>query len=294
MVSVAADLMMKSLAVTTRKSYQKIFKDFYRYLVKLDCHNFGFPASPLLITMYITDLFKGGCSPSTITTKLSALSFCHKIYFLSDPTSHYMVRRTLLGIKKETPTRLGRPAMSLKGLNKMVVTLGSMGWSPYESSLMKAMILTSFHGFLRAGEMVDSVNSLKIDQCILSSSSVKIIFLRFKHSRGRPITIKIRRTSSNLCPVRALADYLCLRGFWAGNLFCLADVSPVPYTWYNKRFKLLVKFSDLDPSLGTHSLRMGAATYAASCGFSDDEIKRMGRWFSSAVKKYIKLPVICL
>ncbi len=184
--------------------------------------------------------------------------------------------------------------MSVKGLEKLISIIPQLSWSPYEKCLVKAMILLSFHGFLRAGEMVESINSLKIHQCWLSTSHVKLIFLKYKHSKGRPITIKIKRSKSTICPIRAMSSYLCLRGFCVGNLFCLSDLSPIPYAWYNNNFKQLVKFADLNPNLGTHSLRIGAATFAASCRFSEDEIKRMGRWVSSAVRDYIKLPIVCL
>ena len=42
----------------------------------------------------------------------------------------------------------------------------------------------------------------------------------------------------------------------------------------------------------THSLRIGRATDLASQGASQDEISRMGRWFSSTVKNYIRVPII--
>lgn len=38
-----------------------------------------------------------------------------------------------------------------------------------------------------------------------------------------------------------------------------------------------------------HSLRIGAATLAAKQGLSEDAIKRLGRWRSSAYRRYIVL-----
>ncbi len=89
-----------------------------------------------------------------------------------------------------------------------------------------------------------------------------------------------------------MLNYMNFRGFHQGNLFCHSDKSPVSYYWYKSRFAVLVKLADLDPALTTHSARVGAATYAATAGYSEEEIKRMGRWVSSAVKSYIKLPII--
>ena len=40
----------------------------------------------------------------------------------------------------------------------------------------------------------------------------------------------------------------------------------------------------------THSFRSGAASMMASLGFSEQEVKAVGRWSSNAVEKYVKLP----
>ncbi len=65
------------------------------------------------------------------------------------------------------------------------------------------------------------------------------------------------------------------------------------YSLYKRLFKEWVNIAGLDPNLATHSARIGAASLAAASGISEDNIKRMGRWASSAVKNYIKLPVLC-
>jgi hypothetical protein len=39
-----------------------------------------------------------------------------------------------------------------------------------------------------------------------------------------------------------------------------------------------------------HSFRIGAATFSAECGFSDTQIRAMGRWRSDAFLKYIRIP----
>ncbi|MCP3933708.1 MAG: tyrosine-type recombinase/integrase [Bacteroidetes bacterium] len=90
-----------------------------------------------------------------------------------------------------------------------------------------------------------------------------------------------------------MLQYLDWRGTQKGFLFCQADGCPVTYHWYKKHFRQLVLAAKLDPELSTHSARIGAATFAAASGISEENIKRMGRWASSAVRKYIKLPVMC-
>lgn len=44
----------------------------------------------------------------------------------------------------------------------------------------------------------------------------------------------------------------------------------------------------------SHSFRIGGATALSMSGYSIDEIKKVGRWKSSAYKSYIKTPSILL
>ena len=48
---------------------------------------------------------------------------------------------------------------------------------------------------------------------------------------------------------------------------------------------------DLDPSrYKGHSFRIGAASYAADRGFSDAQIRMLGRWKSNAFLRYLRVP----
>ena len=74
----------------------------------------------------------------------------------------------------------------------MVNAIEALGFSTYDAVLIKAMLLVSFHAFLRPGEMTKSVNSLKVRNTKVKSSSFKIKMTSFKHSNGRQATIKSR------------------------------------------------------------------------------------------------------
>ncbi len=86
-------------------------------------------------------------------------------------------------------------------------------------SLFKAMVSTSFHAFLRPGEMAKSRNSLKQKDIKLKSSGFCITFRKFKHHHGDPVKLKVKASSSDCCPVAILHSYAMLRGVGSGNLF---------------------------------------------------------------------------
>ncbi len=66
------------------------------------------------------------------------------------------------------------------------------------------------------------------------------------------------------------------------------------YLWYAKVFKDLVVAAGLNVALKPHSARIGAATHAAATGVHEDQLKRFGRWVSSAYRGYLRLSLLSL
>ena len=176
----------------------------------------------------------------------------------------------------------------------MCKTAEKMGWSYFNTTLFKAMLILSFHGFLRPGEMTNSVNSISFLNTTLSPSAVTLKLLSYKHSKGKPAVLKIKPTNDQFCPLKSLAQYLLVRGSHKGNLFCDSRGKPIPYLWYNTMFRAVTSSAKLNPALRPHSARIGAATWAAMQGVPEDRIKRMGRWVSAAYGRYLRLPSITL
>ena len=56
------------------------------------------------------------------------------------------------------------------------------------------------------------------------------------------------------------------------------------------RDRLKGEVEDIEKLFSSHSFRAGAASMMAAIGYSDDDIKAVGRWSSRAFMEYIKLP----
>ena len=70
------------------------------------------------------------------------------------------------------------------------------------------------------------------------------------------------------------------------------DGAPVSRSYFVQQLNLSLQWSGCDTKLyKTHSFLIGKATMAAVQGMSEEVISRMGRWNSSAVKNYIRIPV---
>ena len=127
------------------------------------------------------------------------------------------------------------------------------------------------------------------------SHIAKISISEYKHnSSKRPFNILLAREDvPSLCPVTALLQYTRLRGDRSGPLFCNADFSPVSLHQFNTELQRCLTYCGLDLSrYKSHSFRIGGACHAADNGFSDAQIRALGRWKSDAFKVYLRSEIL--
>ena len=123
--------------------------------------------------------------------------------------------------------------------------------------------------------------------------AVKIAITKFKHNtNNRPFVITIEsEPSETFCPVQTLLDYHKLRGFHKGPLFTCAAGGAISTKKFNIELRRALNFCGLDCSgYKSHSFRIGAACHASEKGFSDSQIRALGRWHSDAFRTYIRPP----
>jgi hypothetical protein len=164
------------------------------------------------------------------------------------------------------------------------------------------LFLLAFHAFLRIGEI--AAKTVAASHKVLQRSDVhfehngpvlsgvRIIMREFKTNKNHhPIVISLKaNVGSALCPVRALFDYLNMSISTSGPLFQNPDGTPVTYSQVSSHLKSAVQFIGLNPAhFKGHSFRIGAATYAASLGYSENLIKKLGRWNSDVFHRYIRI-----
>ena len=79
----------------------------------------------------------------------------------------------------------------------------------------------------------------------------------------------------------------------SGPLFCWPDGSPITRSYFVERLNAALTFCNLDTKLyKAHSFRIGAASWASAKGFSDSQIRLLGRWKSSAFLRLLELRVL--
>ena len=124
--------------------------------------------------------------------------------------------------------------------------------------------------------------------------AIQISFSQYKHSGGDiPILELTRQTDDRYCPVKLLQKYLALRPSGPGPVFVSTLGKPISRQQFLGSLHSSVRCRSLDPSLYyTHSFRIGRSTDMMFQGYSDAQIRAVGRWKSDAYKRYIRPDII--
>ena len=255
--------------------------------------------SPSTLMLFMSYLRHKGLKSTTISSYVSEVRYMAKLHGYPDPGNDFLVALSLAGLAKLSPSCDARLPITIPVLQKLMSTVSVAVTSHYERCMLKAMLSLAFFAFLRVGEFTvhsySSVPVLTIQNVILDkeqlNNGLSILFTKYKHSSGsRPFLLQVpRQENSSLCPVSHMATYLSMRSSPLKAIFIKADGHPVRKEEFRRYLNILLRANSLDPSLyKSHSLRIGAASYASQLGYSDSQIRTLGRWKSDAFKKYIR------
>uniref|UniRef100_A0A1X7TCF9 Tyr recombinase domain-containing protein n=1 Tax=Amphimedon queenslandica TaxID=400682 RepID=A0A1X7TCF9_AMPQE len=118
-----------------------------------------------------------------------------------------------------------------------------------------------------------------------------VIGLRFSKTdqKGRGTKVHIGATSTDICPVVALRNYMVVRPARQGPVFVRVDGSPLLKSTFVQLVRKALLHSGVgQASFSGHSFRIGAATVAAEAGVPVHLLKAMGRWNSDAYLAYVR------
>jgi hypothetical protein len=136
-----------------------------------------------------------------------------------------------------------------------------------------------------------SYGDVKVDD----PSSPPFLEVHFKCSKTDPfrkgVVVYIGRSRADLCPVRAILDYMVRWGAGTGPFFQFEDGRFVTRERFVAALRQALAAAGLDCSAyAVHSFRRGAATTAAQVGIQDSLIQTLGRWQSAAYMLYLRTP----
>ena len=183
----------------------------------------------------------------------------------------------------------------------------------YLSILYKTIFCIGYYGLFRVSELAKQQSPAISDHAIKAANvhvgvnKDKLLFVLYSsktHDKeSPPQKIKIEANSStqcsrgrhsnrHFCPFRLMRQFMRLRGTYKDckeQLFIFNDKIPVQPIHIRKVLSTCLSNLGLDSSLyGTHSLRIGRTGDMVRAGYSIEEVKRLGRWKSNAIFRYIK------
>ena len=280
-------------------SYSRAINTFINFR---DKWNLGshWPVNSDTIVAFFAFLSIEGWASASIFLHLSAIAFVHKINGWPDPTNSFIVKKMKEGSKRLKSCADSRRPITFPILSRLIQVLPAICKSTYEVSLFKAAFLLAFFGFLRVSEFACASKKSDVSRVISigdvsfekDHSSFMVVTIRFSKTDqcGVSVPLVIYRISDiSICPVQALLEFLSLRVQKEGPIFMHFGGDPLTCFQVGHVLKKGISAIGLQSNaFSPHSFRIGAATSAALCGISDDEIKKMGRWKSSAFQFYIR------
>lgn len=273
----------------TIRAYASDWQDFADWCKQ---HNLSsLPATADTVGNYISELADVVCA-NTVARHLTAIGNQHVIagYGQSNPAKSWEVRRIMSNIKRTHGThQCGKAAITPDILRQMLPHFDTS----LQSIRDKAIILIGFGAALRRSEIV----SLQMQDVQITANGAIITITHSKtdpYGTGQIVAIP-RATDTNICPVRALTDWLIAANIKSGYIF-----RPL---WRGQHIKddklcdkavaLIIKhYCDkigLDSTqYSGHSLRRGFATSAARADVTTLDIMRQTRHKSETmVNRYI-------
>ena len=182
-------------------------------------------------------------------------------------------------------------------LKAVLHTLRRVCVSRYERILFKAAFALTFYGAYCLSEVVAPARNspgsacLRVRDITMGRDYMEVFLRRSKTDQeGKGVTSIIRSIPDRRhCGVRLLRRYLAVRPVAPGPLFIHHDGSCLSKYQFRVVFRAVLHQAGLPAGhFGSHSFRIGAATTASLLGFSEEGIKKVGRWRSKAYRSYLR------
>lgn len=258
----------------TRKAYRQDIRHFMA--------NGGLlPANTSILLNYLHK-HVGVLKPQTLKRRLTAIKHWHVYQGFSDPTSHPLIHKTILGIARLHGVPVNKAAsLSLEQLDSIMDVL-SMN-NTLVDSRNRALLLVGFFAAMRRSELV----AILWEDIHFLEEGVTIQISRSKTDQsGIGQTCAIPFGQGKLCTVNALKQWQMHSQQTSGPVFRAINkhqqlqksaLTPLSVSHILKKVALRAKLPNPEKYSG-HSLRRGFATAASKKGIPMVAIMRQGRW----------------
>jgi site-specific recombinase XerD len=265
-LAAAVDLAKAEKAVSTRKAYGTDFRIFKAWC---DGKSVGsLPASPETVAAFLAAEAGAGVKPSTLSRRVAAIRYAHKLAGVETPTDAEGVKATMRGIRRTFGGARNKKAPAVAAKMRSMVAAAPEGLAGLRD---RALLLVGFAGAFRRSELV----ALDVADIAETETGMLATIRGSKTDQERQgVTIAIAR-GDIACPVKALRAWLDAAGIEAGSLFRPIDkagtvaASRLTCRSVANIVKAYAARAGFDANtFSGHSLRAGFLTSAAAKGAS--------------------------
>ena len=298
-----------SIAPATRSAYQSAQRRYGAF-----CSRFGiwepYPLREDKLCRFVVFLASEVLKHRTIKSYLSGLRFANISQEYGNPFKSGAMPRLeyVLGGIKRREALTGVPLKPRLPITIEVMEKLKRIWIPSpnphpDNVMLWAASCVGFFGFLRSGEFTvpsqqgydPTVHLSLADVAFNSHVAPSFARLRIKMSKTDPfrlgVDVFIGATSSGVCPITALLQFIEVRSSAPGPLFVFRNWQFLTRAALISNLQAaLQKLCLVHTNYNGHSFRIGAATTAAQSGIEDSLIQTLRRWKSEAYKIYTKIP----
>ena len=303
-----------SLAIKTWSSYKTAERSLILFC-KEEKIGFQLPLTETVLVRYIHWLvYTKGKKSTTVNGYLAGLKKLHVLKGMSAPVlKTELVKMILTGQKNmEDAHRLRQGGQERQPVTPEVLELIKARLRDWEADGRdKCTIWTVatllFHGAFRGGELLcrhktefdPAFTLLRADIAVAPDSlkkGLETVQVRLKAPKekkdNRAVIVDVYQADTNICPVRAVKKWLAATQNYEQDqpAFRMKDGTPLTASCFNRILEQRLKGYLDNRKLSAHSFRSGAASMMANLGYSDKDVKAVGRWSSRAFELYVKLP----
>ena len=286
---------------STRKNYHGVWQNFNKFVIKLD----WIPESwEERVSLYCAFMSENELQSSTMKSYISAIKAKLKNDGYKWNQELYSFSALTRACKLKSDRVKIRLPIRVKFLNCILFEIYrqykcTQDWKNlYDRTLYLTAFLISSYGLFRIGEITKSDHVMKARDVHFSEDNSKLLIILHSsktHGRGDPPQ-KVKLTAiegdEQFCPVLETYKYTKLRREYITDdeqFLIHHDGSPLLASEMRTLLRKSISDLGLEAELyDTHSLRIGRATDLFKSGWSVDRIKKLGRWKSNAVYKYLR------
>jgi site-specific recombinase XerD len=262
----AAEYARAEKAAATRRAYRSDFALFRSWCEAKRVP--ALPAAPKAVAAFLATEANRGAKVATISRRLAAIRYAHKLAGHEPPTNSEAVKATLRGIRRTAGSARARKAPATA--DKVLAMVAEAGTDP-KGIRDRAILLLGFAGAFRRSELV-ALNVADLDFC---DDGIRVTIRKSKTDQeGLGVTIAIA-PGFIACPIDAVRAWIRAAGISNGALFRsvtrAGKISPrrLSARAVAELVKTYARRAGLKAAdFSGHSLRSGFLTSAAARGAS--------------------------